>query len=171
MNLTAVRDPKTFVSLHLAESFFAAQSIAPGTRTLLDYGSGGGLPGIPIAMVSPHISVTLAESQRKKAAFLREALRVLDLGNVKVHDARVENMAPKIVFDAVIMRAVDNMEAALGEAIRRIRRPGWCVIMGSERDRCGWEAMLPALEWFQPLPVPGTSQRVVLRGKLGLAAG
>src|ERR1700678_876525 len=72
-NLTAIRDPEEIVRRHFGESLFAAQHI--GTPdTLLDLGSGAGFPGPPIALLHPRISVTLAESQNKKATFLREAI-------------------------------------------------------------------------------------------------
>ncbi|MGB9145730.1 MAG: 16S rRNA (guanine(527)-N(7))-methyltransferase RsmG, partial [Acidobacteriaceae bacterium] len=70
MNLTAVRDPESILRRHFAESLFAAEHIPPGVATLLDFGSGAGFPGIPIAIARPEIAVTLAESQNKKAAFL-----------------------------------------------------------------------------------------------------
>ena len=74
--------------------------------TLLDFGSGGGFPGIPIALCRPEIAVTLAESQGKKAAFLQEAVRVLGLS------ARSTLSGPKLLtvgFDCVTLRAVDRM--------------------------------------------------------------
>src|SRR6266851_4493562 len=76
-NLTAIRDPEEIVRRHFGESLFAAQHLDPATPTLLDFGSGAGFPGLPIALFHPGIQVTLAESQNKKAAFLREAVRSL----------------------------------------------------------------------------------------------
>src|ERR1700716_112541 len=71
-NLTAIRDPEEIVRRHFGESLFAARHIDPKTKTLLDFGSGAGFPGLPIALYRPEIAVTLAESQNKKATFLRE---------------------------------------------------------------------------------------------------
>src|SRR5579862_3154038 len=68
-NLTAIRDPEEIVRRHFGESLFAARHIAPGTQTLLDFGSGAGFPGLPIALLRPEIAVTLAESQNKKSTF------------------------------------------------------------------------------------------------------
>src|SRR5260370_9522 len=94
-NLTAIRDPEEIVRRHFGESLFAARHLNPTTpdpspMTLLDFGSGAGFPGLPIALLRPDLQVTLAESQNKKAAFLREAVRTLILPNVEVWDARVE---------------------------------------------------------------------------------
>ena len=70
LNLTAVREPEQIIQRHFVECAFAAQHLPPEIATLLDYGSGAGLPGIPIAICRPEILVTLAEAQGKKAAFL-----------------------------------------------------------------------------------------------------
>ena len=98
--------------------------------TLLDFGSGAGLPGIPIAIVRPDIRVTLGESQRKKAAFLREAVRVLSLPS-EVYDGRIENMPTSRVFDAVTLRAVDKMAEACRTAIERVAPGGWLVVFAT----------------------------------------
>jgi hypothetical protein len=77
MNLTAARKPEEIVRRHFADSIFAAQQIPKQVKTLLDFGSGAGFPGIPIAICRPKIGVALAESQGKKAAFLREAVQAI----------------------------------------------------------------------------------------------
>ena len=69
MNLTAVREPEAIIRRHFVECAFAAQHLPTDITTLLDYGSGAGLPGIPIAICRPEIRVTLAEAQGKKAPF------------------------------------------------------------------------------------------------------
>ena len=70
-NLTAIRDPEEIVRRHFGESLFTATRL-PACHSLLDLGSGAGFPGIPIQLALPEICVTLAESQNKKASFLRE---------------------------------------------------------------------------------------------------
>ena len=71
MNLTAIRDEEGILARHFVESIACARALPAGIGTLLDFGSGAGFPGIPIALCRPEIAVTLAESQGKKAAFLR----------------------------------------------------------------------------------------------------
>lgn len=122
-NLTAIRDPETIVQRHFGESLFAGAHLGPQLpETLLDLGSGAGFPGLPIAMLHPRISVTLTESQNKKATFLREAVRTLRLKNVDVWAGRVEDMPKERTFGTVTMRAVDNMTAAMAAAAPRAAR-------------------------------------------------
>jgi 16S rRNA (guanine527-N7)-methyltransferase len=117
-NLTAIRDPEEIVRRHFGESLFAGRHLDPDTASLLDFGSGAGFPGLPIALLRPDIQVTLAESQNKKAAFLREAVRTLSLPT-EVWPGRVESMPAARQFHTVALRAVDNMTAAIAAAAPR----------------------------------------------------
>ena len=127
-NLTAIRDPEEIVRRHFGESLFAGRHIPPAARTLLDFGSGAGFPGLPIQLLRPELTVSLAESQNKKATFLREVVRTLGL-KTEVWAARVEDMAPERRFEVVAMRAVDNMEAALAAAESRITPGGLLAVL------------------------------------------
>ena len=130
-NLTSIRDAETLLQRHLVESIAAAQALPEGVGTLLDYGSGAGLPGIPIALCRSGIMVTLAESQSKKAAFLLEARRLLGLECI-VFSGRVSDMPGNARFDVVILRAVDKMEAATGDAITRVAEGGWLAVFRTD---------------------------------------
>jgi 16S rRNA (guanine527-N7)-methyltransferase len=127
-NLTAIRDPEEIVRRHFGESLFAAQHIGH-PNTLLDFGSGAGFPGLPIALLRPDTQVTLAESQNKKATFLREVVRTLNLPNVEVWAARAETMPADRRFHTVTLRAVDDMEAALPAARARTATGGQLAIL------------------------------------------
>jgi len=162
MNLTAVRAPGEIVQRHFAESTFAAQHIPSNVKTVLDFGSGAGLPGIPIAICRPEIGVTLAESQGKKAAFLREAVRTLGL-QAEVWDRRVEQMPPQRIFDAVTLRAVDKMAEACRAAIERLAPDGYLVAFATR----GTEPELRRIgvvAWHEGLPIPGSEQELLLLG-------
>src|SRR6266581_1446024 len=74
-NLTSVREPEAIVTRHFGESLFLARHVSREERTVIDVGSGAGFPGIPLKIYSPHLAVTLTESQNKKAAFLNEVIR------------------------------------------------------------------------------------------------
>ncbi|MCU1323177.1 MAG: methyltransferase GidB [Acidobacteriaceae bacterium] len=126
-NLTAIREPEEMVRRHFGESLFAGRHMAP-SATLLDFGSGAGFPGLPIQLLRPEISVTLAESQNKKATFLREVVRTLGL-KTEVWSDRVETMPESCKFGAVALRAVDRMEVALPAAEKRVADGGQLVLL------------------------------------------
>jgi 16S rRNA (guanine527-N7)-methyltransferase len=136
-NLTAVRGPEEMVRRHFGESLFTGRhldSFEPKCETLLDFGSGAGFPGLPIQLLLPELQVTLAESQNKKATFLREVVRTLNLKS-EVWGGRVEAMPLGRQFDVVAMRAVDDMESALeAAASRAISR-----LMVLSTDHRGWK--------------------------------
>ena len=93
-NLTAVRDPLQAVSHHLLDSLSVLRELPDRAGALVDVGSGGGLPGIPIAIADPERRVTLNDVNQKKAAFLRQAVIELGLRNADVHVGRVEAWRP-----------------------------------------------------------------------------
>ena len=155
-NLTAIREPEQIVQRHFGESLFTSRHLDPQTRTLLDLGSGAGFPGLPIALLHPEISVTLAESQNKKAAFLREAVRTLDLPNVAVWANRAESLPMNRQFDTVTLRAVDNMPAALAAAIPLAAREV-LILAGSQPD------FPPDFALDPPIPIPGSNNSYLFR--------
>jgi 16S rRNA (guanine527-N7)-methyltransferase len=162
MNLTAIRDEEGIVSRHFIESIACAQALPAGIRTLLDFGSGAGFPGIPIALCRPEIAVTLAESQGKKAAFLSEAVRVLGIATT-VHSGRAEALS--VQFDCVALRAVDRMELAVQTASNLVCPGGWLALMTTSAD-------LPALQktataefsWAEGVQLPGGNDRILVLG-------
>jgi 16S rRNA (guanine527-N7)-methyltransferase len=154
-NLTAIRDPEEIVRRHFGESLFAAQYLDPATATLLDFGSGAGLPGLPIALLRPEIQVTLAESQNKKATFLREVVRTLKLPT-EIWAARVETMPETRLFHTVTLRAVDNMTAALAAAAPRASRDLLLLTSGDA-------ALPPEFTPHSTVPIPNTQNSVLLR--------
>jgi len=156
-NLTAIRDPEGIVCRHFGESLFCGLEIAkrlPEAATLLDFGSGAGFPGLPIQLLLPGFRVTLAESQGKKAAFLREAMRTLELPT-EVWDARVESMPATRQFHAVTLRAVDRMELALETARSRVAPQGLLVSFTSYAPP---DSAHPAAE---SIPLPGSSHSIL----------
>jgi 16S rRNA (guanine527-N7)-methyltransferase len=154
-NLTAIRTPEEIVRRHFGESLFTAKHLGPCT-TLLDFGSGAGFPGLPIQLLRPDITVTLAESQGKKAAFLREAVRSLALPT-EVWPGRVEAMPATRQFDIVTLRAVDNMNAAIQAASHRAARR---IVLLTTR-----QAKLPPLaesfRFADPIPLPESTEGIL----------
>ena len=145
-NLTAIRQPEEIVRRHFGESLFAGLHLPSDARTLLDYGSGAGFPGLPIQLLRPEMIVTLAESQGKKASFLREVVRSLGL-QTEVFAHRVESMPDGRRFDIVTLRAVDKMDLAEVAALRRVAPGGTLAVLTSGREG--------------GVPVPGSGKSVL----------
>ncbi len=163
INLTAVREEEGILFRHFVESIACARALPRGINTLLDFGSGAGFPGIPIALGRPEIAVTLAESQSKKAAFLQEAVRVLGV-SAQVHAGRAENVDAS--FDCVVLRAVDKMPQAIGAAAALLAPGGWLVLMTTGADlRRFIEAAGSRFSWEEPLRVAGSEDRFLTMGR------
>ncbi len=103
-NLTAARGADKMLTHHLLDSLAVAPHIA-GVKTILDVGSGAGLPGIPLALALPGAHVTLLDSNQKKTAFLQQVVIELKLSNVAVICERVEKFPLKHNYDVVVSRA------------------------------------------------------------------
>jgi 16S rRNA (guanine527-N7)-methyltransferase len=158
-NLTAIRDREGIYSRHFVESILCAHALPSGISTLLDFGAGAGFPGIPIALVRPEIAVTLAESQGKKAAFLREAARVLGIP-VKVHGDRAELLSGQ--FDCVTLRAVDRIRAAIPVAAGLVAPGGYLALMTTEQEMASIRSLVIApFSWLEPIPMPGGERRII----------
>jgi 16S rRNA (guanine527-N7)-methyltransferase len=113
-NLTAVREEAKMVSHHVLDSLAVLPYLAEGN--LLDVGSGGGLPGIPLAIARPGMPVTLLDSNQKKTAFLQQAAIELHLSNVTVVNQRVEDYTPPALFATVISRAFADLDEFVSAA-------------------------------------------------------
>ncbi len=164
-NLTSIRDEDGIIQRHFVESIACAQALPTGIRTLLDFGSGGGFPGIPIAICRPEIAVTLAESQGKKAAFLQEAARVLECSTwnnpMRVHAGRAEMLHVEH-FDCVTLRAVDKMELAVRAAANLLKPGGWLAPMTTTGDLAALKAAAGrSFTWRDPNVLPGGESRIL----------
>ena len=155
LSLTSIRRPEEMVQRHFGESLFTAAILAerlPAGADLLDYGSGPGFPGLPLQMLLPEVRVTVAESQAKKVAFLREVIRTLGL-SAEVWPRRVEEMPTERRFDAVTIRAVEKMATSIEQAATRVRDDGWvAALVGTGIELPGAEEIL----------IPGSEQRRLL---------
>ena len=162
MNLTSIRDEKVILRRHFADSIACAGALPAEIRTLLDFGSGAGFPGLPIAICRCEVSVTLAESQSRKAAFLREAVRVVGIP-AKVHGSRAEGLAER--FDCVTLRAVDRMPEAVSSASRLVNPGGWLAPMTTNADleRLKTAAGRRFL-WEPSIPLPSGDGRILALG-------
>ena len=168
-NLTAIRVPEEIVARHFGESLFGAQQMFPAGKasvglgtSLADVGSGAGFPGLPIKLWVPQLHVTLIEAQQKKATFLREVVRTLELTNVEVRSSRAELVTE--TFDNVTLRAVEHFDRAVATAAKLVRPGGRLVLLIGEDQASGVEAVLPVVRWEKPQLIPGSRRRVVVLG-------
>lgn len=119
-NLTSIRDEKEMVTLHLLDSlvvlpFFIEDGHKQSIKTVLDVGSGGGIPGIPLAICLPNIKFILLDARGKKIRFIQTAIAQLGLKNVTAVHSRVEDYKAAEVpgFDRIISRAFASLEDML----------------------------------------------------------
>jgi len=112
-NLSAVREIRLMVERHLLDSLSVVPCIQSGNfahSSMIDVGTGGGLPGIPLAIMFPQTQFTLLDSNGKKTRFLFHIKTLLQLTNVTVENRRVEEFNPERKFDAVISRAFASLQ-------------------------------------------------------------
>ena len=135
INLTRVTEMASAARKHYAESIFLAKHLPVGL--IADIGSGAGFPGIPVAIVRPELSVTLVESDQRKAVFLREA--AANLSNVNVQTSRAERLTAS--FDGLISRAVRPEEVA--ELVPKLAPEAWMLLTRGQKD---WQE-IEVLPW------------------------
>jgi 16S rRNA (guanine527-N7)-methyltransferase len=132
-NLTAVRERSAMLTQHLLDSLSIVPHLPPGD--LLDVGSGGGLPGIPLAILQPERSITLIDTVGKKVAFLKQAAMTLGLKNVQAISTRIESWVPPEAhaggFALITARAYATLATLVGQT-RRLLAPngGWYAMKG-----------------------------------------
>ena len=197
MNLTAIHDPEQVVTRHFGESLFAAQVLfpvrhEPCAMCLLDIGSGAGFPGLPIKIWCPELPVTLIESQHRKATFLKEVIRALDLHDVSVSSTRAEDFETSVILSedaavkrgpgllahaaseskdlvfsqrtTVTLRAVENFDRILPVAARLAAHGRLALLIGAAQVPAA-QKLLPTFAWSDPLPIPLSQSRIVLIGE------
>lgn len=127
-NLTAIREPKQMLAHHLLDSL-AVLSHVRTAESLIDVGSGAGLPGIPLAIARPELEVTLLDSSHKRHAFQQQCTVELGLHNVMAIQSRVEDYRNKSGFDVVISRAFSDLGEFVGAARHLCARGGKVLAM------------------------------------------
>jgi 16S rRNA (guanine527-N7)-methyltransferase len=137
INLTAITNPRQIAIKHFLDSLAPAGCIRDGAR-LLDIGSGGGFPGIPLKIVKPSISALLIDGIRKQINFLKHVLRTLGLENIEARQMRTENLLkdPEYVtcFDVIISRALSDLSTFVKMALPLLAKHGTIIAMKGEVD-------------------------------------
>jgi 16S rRNA (guanine527-N7)-methyltransferase len=164
VNLTAIRDPLEILNRHFCESIFGATLLPKEPCRLADVGSGGGFPGLPLKIIRPENYVFLIESSVKKATFLAEVVRELQLTDTRVLVSRYEELGEEVApLDVVCSRAVGEFNSLLewsGSPKIGAREVVFWV-GGQDADAIRRNA---AWEWEKAVPVPHSLRRFLLRG-------
>src|SRR5271154_3538525 len=164
INLTAIRDPLEILYRHFCESMYAAVAVPVENGRLADVGSGAGFPGIPLKIMRPNLNMFLVESNMKKATFLAEVLRNIELPDTRVLVSRYEELGEEIMpLDFVCSRAVGDFEPFLAWAASERVAAKQVILWIGGRDldqaRRGMD-----WEWRGPIPVPQSLRRYLLVG-------
>ncbi len=170
INLTGLGDVDEAIDRLLLEPLAAVRYIPERAQVLLDIGSGGGSPAIPVKLARPALRLIMVEAKTRKAAFLREAVRRLGLADTEVEGARYEELLARPQFhevaDLLTVRAVRLDPRRLGELRSFMKdRASLFLFTSLGRDSGTVRPLLPpGLRWAQshPLPVPAGSQLVIL---------
>ena len=173
MNLTRIVDRADAELRHIGDALTVLPFLQTGSITLADVGSGGGVPGIPLAIVRPDAAVTLVEATKKKAAFLREAATELGLSNLTVVDERVENAARtplRETCDVVTARAVATLDWLVEWCLPLLNSKGRLLAMKGERLADELPAAAAAMKLLRAAPpvihrveLPGSEHRVIVQ--------
>lgn len=151
INLTALEDPDAAIDRLLLEPVAAARHLPATAKRLMDLGSGGGSPAIPLKLAANGLGLTMVEVKARKSAFLREAIRHLALSDTTVENSRFEELLsrPELHerFDVLTLRAI-RLEPRLMNTIQAFVRPGGQILLfqGSSRAETS-EIVVPPLEW------------------------
>lgn len=158
-NLTAIREPARILTHHLLDALAVLPHFPPTTQRLrvLDVGSGGGIPGIPLAIARPEWNVVLVDSNQKKVSFLTQAAIELSLANVRALAVRVEDMTAEAPFDIIVSRAFADLATFVETSAKHLAPTGKLYAMKGALPKDEIAALPPTIEVLAaiPLPVPG----------------
>jgi 16S rRNA (guanine527-N7)-methyltransferase len=141
-----------------------AERSSAALTAVADLGSGAGFPGLPIKLWAPQISLTLIESNHKKATFLREVARALTLTDVDIQNIRAETVTGK-TFEVITLRAVERFESSLPVAAALVRPVGRLALLIGASQQTPAQTSLPRFTWSDPIPVPSSKARILLIGQ------
>ena len=157
INLTSLSNPDEAIDRLILEPLSAARHLPLSAVNLMDVGSGGGSPAVPLKLAAPRLGLTMVEAKARKSAFLREAIRHLELDRVDVETARVEELLtrPELHerFDVLTIRAV-RVEARVLHTVQAFLRPGGQILLFRGPSGPDVPALVvPPLEWHATHPL------------------
>lgn len=145
INLTSVKDDKEIVIKHFLDSLSICDLLS-NKADMLDIGSGGGFPGIPLSIVNPGLNVTLLDPAQKKVTFMKEAIRHLSLSNAEAVAGRAggtgEGELIEGSFDFVVTRAVGSIKEVLDISLPYVKGGGKAVLMRGKSGEQEWESFV-----------------------------
>ena len=162
INLTSLGNPDEAIDRLLLEPLLTARHIPSSSRRLLDIGSGGGSPAVPLKLAIPGMALVMVESKARKSAFLREAVRQLELDETAVETARVEGLLARADlherFDLVSLRAV-RVEARMLHTAQAFLQPnGRILLFRGAAGKDEPDSVIPPLRWESTHPLVETLQ-------------
>lgn len=164
INLTAIRDPLEILYRHFCESMYAGVAVPLRGGRLADVGSGGGFPGLALKITRPELQVFLIESNVKKATFLAEVVRDLELEDSRVLVSRYEELGEEITpVDFVCSRALGEFDKFLSWAGSERVAAGQAILWAGGRD-VGEVKKILGWSWREPISIPHSLQRFLLIG-------
>lgn len=162
LHLTTITEPTDFVERHVAEAVFACDRIPEKVASIWDLGTGLGVPGIPLAILRPDLTVNLVEAGRKKAIYLEEAVSELRLDNARVICRRIEELDP-LPSDAILTaRAVEKMESLLSILLRLGADCPSLLLFGGRGMAETLEPLLSEHQGKRTHPLPGAESRLLI---------
>jgi 16S rRNA (guanine527-N7)-methyltransferase len=172
INLTALDNPDEAIDRLLLEPVIAARHFHVPSPRIMDVGSGGGSPAIPLKLATPQGGLVMVEVKARKSAFLREAIRQLNLTNTTVETIRYEELLarPELheAFDVVSLRAV-RVETRMLMSLQAFVKPGGLVFLFRGPSGPVAPAVVPPLEWSGTHPlVEALQSRLTVLRKLGV---
>jgi 16S rRNA (guanine527-N7)-methyltransferase len=175
INLTSLVDADEAIDRLILEPLLAARYLPPAASRLMDVGSGGGSPAIPLILVAPRLDLTMVEAKARKSAFLREAIRHVGLKNARVETARAEELLTRAdlheAFDVLSMRAVRVETRVLHTLQAFLRTGGHMLLFRGPSGPSAPTIVVPPLEFRETYPLVDTLQsRLTVLSKRAVGA-
>jgi 16S rRNA (guanine527-N7)-methyltransferase len=177
INLTSLADPDEAIDRLILEPLLAARYVRPSAASLMDIGSGGGSPAIPLKLAMPRVRLVMVEVKTRKSAFLREAIRQLELQDAQVETARVEELLARPdlheAFDVVTIRAVRVETRVLHTLQAFLAGGGQMLLFRGPSGPSAPAVVVPPLQWQNTHPLVETLQSrvtVLIKRRVGSSA-